>query len=223
MIGPPGEADWPADIACGLCGHTCTRGFARVASGRYGRCPECDLIFQHPDERPDALTEHRLYSAHDNRVDDPGYRAFLQRLTDRLIPQLSPGACGLDYGAGPGPALAAMLDQAGFPTAVYDPFFAPDTAVLARRYDFVVCTETAEHFHHPGAAFDQIAGLLQPAGCLGLMTRLFDAGTDFATWHYHRDPTHVSFYTESALDWLAARHGWRWRRYGADVVILRQA
>ncbi len=193
------DGDWPAGIACGLCGHPDTREFARVASGRYGRCPVCDLIFQHPDERPDALTEHRLYSAHDNRTDDPGYRAFLQRLTDRLIPALPPGACGLDYGAGPGPALAAMLAEAGFPTAIYDPFFAPDTAVLSRRYEFVVCTETAEHFHHPGAAFAQIAGLLQPGGCLGLMTRLFDAGTDFAAWHYHRDPTHVSFYTPASI------------------------
>lgn len=213
----PATDAWPA---CPLCGGSGTRHFASVSSGCYGRCDGCGLVFQHPDQRPDVLAEHAVYQTHDNRPDDPGYRRFLARLADVLIPELEPGAQGLDYGAGPGPALAAMLAEVGFPTAVYDPFFAPDTAVLARRYDFIVCTETAEHFHHPGREFECLADMLEPGGRLGLMTRLLEPGTDFAAWHYHRDPTHVSFYCEASLAWLARRHGWHWRRFGADVVLF---
>ncbi|WP_353252358.1 class I SAM-dependent methyltransferase [Salinisphaera sp. PC39] len=208
---------WPA---CPLCGSAATAGFATVDSGRYGRCGECGLVFQHPDERPDALTEHELYLTHDNRPDDPGYRRFLSRLTEVLVPALPAGAEGLDYGAGPGPALAGMLTEAGFPTAVYDPFFAPDTAPLRRRYDFIVCTETAEHFHRPGAEFERLAALLKPDGRLGLMTRRLEPDTDFAAWHYHRDPTHVSFYGRRTLEWLARRHGWTCRCHGIDVAVF---
>jgi hypothetical protein len=43
-----------------------------------------------------------------------------------------------------------MLAEAGHAMALYDPFFRPDPAALERDYDFITCTETAEHFHHPG-------------------------------------------------------------------------
>lgn len=194
-----------------------------MASGCYGVCAGCGLVFQHPSQRPDALTEQAIYAAHDNRPDDPDYRRFLSRLTRVLVPALAPGAEGLDYGAGPGPALAAMLAEAGFAMTAYDPFFAPHEQALARRYDFVVCTETAEHFHHPGREFDRLAALLRPGGHLGLMTRLLLPGIDFDTWHYPRDPTHVSFYTDASLGWLARRHGWRWRRFGPDVVLFGES
>ena len=47
---------------------------------------------------------------------------------------------GLDFGAGPGPALAAMMSEDGFDVAIYDPFFQPDAEALQRKYDFITCT-----------------------------------------------------------------------------------
>ena len=49
---------------------------------------------------------------------------------------------GLDFGAGPGPALAAMMSEDGFDVAIYDPFFQPDAEALQRKYDFITSTET---------------------------------------------------------------------------------
>jgi len=209
--------------ACPLCGDTDTRTFASVDSGHYRRCARCSLIFQEPAERPDALAEWETYCAHDNRPEDPDYRRFLARLADPLCARLSPGALGLDYGAGPGPALAAMLVERGFRTAVYDPFFAPEPSALQQCYDFVVCTETPEHFHRPGSEFDRLAGLLKSNGVLGLMTKPYVEGLDFDAWWYHRDPTHVSFYSTATFQWLADRHGWHLERPAHDVILFQSA
>ena len=55
---------------------------------------------------------------------------------------------GLDFGCGHGPASSRHAPQAdGFSNvSLYDPFFFPDTEALTRTYDFITCTETAEHF-----------------------------------------------------------------------------
>ncbi len=80
------------------------------------------------------------YLHHENHLDDPGYRRFLSKLADPLLARLPAGSKGLDYGCGPGPALAAMLREAGHQVALYDPFFHPDLTPLERSYDFETCT-----------------------------------------------------------------------------------
>jgi len=140
-----------------------------------------------------------------------------------VLERLSPNSHGLDYGCGPGPALAAMLGEAGHRVALYDPVFEPHEAALRTRYDFVVCSETAEHFHHPLTEFERLFGLLRPGGWLGLMTGFLPAGAEaFGRWHYIRDPTHVVFYGPDSLAWLASRFGAR-LDVAADNVALFQA
>jgi 2-polyprenyl-3-methyl-5-hydroxy-6-metoxy-1,4-benzoquinol methylase len=91
------------------------------------------------------------YNLHQNDVGDAGYRQFLSRLALPLIARLAPGAHGLDFGCGPGPALAHMLRESGFEVALYDIFFYPDAGALeAKSYAFICATEVVEHLHHPG-------------------------------------------------------------------------
>src|SRR5690606_24896975 len=104
------------------------------------------------------------YQTHQNALDDPGYRQHLSHLTTPLLPRLTPGSHGLDYGCGPGPALAAMLGEAGHTMALYDPLFHNDASVLESCYDFITCSEVAEHFHDPAAEFRRLNGLLKPGG-----------------------------------------------------------
>jgi ubiquinone/menaquinone biosynthesis C-methylase UbiE len=87
---------------------------------------------------------------------------------------------------------------------LYDPLYAPDTAVLNRQYDFVTCSEAVEHFHHPDQDMATLVRLVKPGGWLAVMTSLLDDSIDFARWHYARDPTHVCFYREKTFQWLAA-------------------
>ena len=136
--------------------------------------------------------------------------------------RLPEGARGLDFGCGPGPALARMLTEAGFDMALYDPFFHPDPAALDGRYDFITCTEVVEHLHRPAEIFHQLDGLLKAGGWLGIMTCFQTDDDRFANWHYRRDPTHVVFYRERTFAWLAERFGWHMEVPRKDVVLFRK-
>lgn len=172
-------------------------------------CGTCDLIAVAPRHHLDPAAERARYLLHHNDPADAEYRRFLGRLTEALAPRLAPGAEGLDYGCGPGPTVSVMLAEQGFSMTDYDPLFAPDPVALRRRYDFITCTEAAEHFRAPAAEFERLAGLLRPGGWLGVMTTLQPPRAQFAAWWYARDPTHVCFYSARTLDWIAARYGWR--------------
>lgn len=204
---------------CPLCGAAATLR-ETVGARRFFQCEACRLLFLHPLDRLGPEAERAHYATHENDADDPGYRRWLGRLVEPLVDRLAPGAQGLDFGCGPAPALASMLTERGFPTAIYDPFFAPDESVLSRRYDFVTCTETAEHFHDPRRAFERLAGLIEPGGLLAVMTQLVRDDARLADWRYARDPTHTSLYTEATLSWIAAWRRWRIERVGRDIALF---
>lgn len=207
---------------CPLCGSAVPPAGLTVPSGHYRSCGVCDLVFQEPGQRLDRDAERAHYLTHDNRVDDPRYRKFLSQLAEPMMRRLAAGAQGLDFGAGPGPALAAMFTERGFPAAIYDPFFAPDVAVLERQYDFIVCTEVVEHMHHPGRELALFDRLLESGGWLGLMTELRPPLEGFSDWYYHRDPTHVCFYSADTIRWIAGHFRWQLEHLDTRVILLRK-
>lgn len=215
------SASTESAVGCPLCGSPVAAPWSE-STGRYRHCGVCDLVFREPATWLDAAAERAYYGTHENRVDDPGYRRFLAQLAEPLMERLPPGARGLDYGCGAAPALAIMLTEAGFPSVGYDPFFAPGAALLEARYAFVTCTEVLEHMHAPMSDLARIDTLLQPGGWLGLMTELRPPQPDFARWHYHRDPTHVGFHSETSLQWIAGRLGWQLESMGRRVILLRK-
>ena len=196
------------------------RGFVVAEGKAYLRCEGCEATWLEPAFRLSLADERAHYDQHENAVDDPGYRRFLSKLADPLCARLAPGAEGLDYGCGPGPALAAMLAERGYKTALYDPAYAPDAAVLERRYAFVTCTETAEHFHDPAGEFDRLAELLEPGGVLAVMTCFQTDDARFADWWYRKDPTHVVFYREATLERIAQARGLVFDSPVKDVAFL---
>jgi 2-polyprenyl-3-methyl-5-hydroxy-6-metoxy-1,4-benzoquinol methylase len=189
----------------------------------YWRCGDCRATYIDAARLPDAQTELERYRLHTNAPGDPGYRRFLDRLVQPLLARLTPAAEGLDYGCGPGPALAQMLTEAGHPVRLYDPFFQPDVSVLQHTYDFIACTEVVEHFHHPADEFAKLNRLLKPGGWLGIMTCFQTDDGRFADWNYRRDPTHVVFYREETFRYLAARFVWHCEIPATNVVLMRKA
>lgn len=187
----------------------------------YWRCDTCQARGLNPAHRPDAASEKAEYDRHENHVNDPGYRRFLSKLADPLLSCLAPGSQGLDYGCGPGPALAAMLREAGHRVALYDPFYFPDTARLGETYDFVTCTEVVEHFHAPGQEFDRLGTMLRPGGWLGVMTCFQTDDARFGDWQYRKDPTHVVFYRAETFAHVAATRGWSCSLPCKDVALLQ--
>ena len=98
---------------CPLCSGSTANDFFVDQRRPYLRCGDCALVFVPPAYYLDREAERREYDLHRNEVNDPGYRRFLSRLSEPLLQRLTPGASGLDFGCGPGPALAHMLEEAG--------------------------------------------------------------------------------------------------------------
>lgn len=182
--------------------------FCRAVSRRFLRCASCELIFVPPEDQPTALEEQARYALHQNDPADARYRRFLAPLAEAVLHATPQGAAGLDFGCGPGPALAAMLSEAGRSTTLYDPFYAPDASVWSRTYDFIVAAEVFEHLHRPRFELDRLLSVLRPGGVLGVMTGFAPStAVEFAQWHYVRDPTHVCFFNRRTFAYIATR--WR--------------
>ncbi|MBE0548141.1 MAG: class I SAM-dependent methyltransferase [Rubrivivax sp.] len=207
-------------MRCPACEVAAARHFKRVDARDYWRCDTCEATFLDPGQRLDADAERTYYRSHHNDPADPSYRQFLARLARPLLERLLPAQHGLDYGCGPGPALAAMLREAGHTVALYDPLFFNDPGVLSRRYAFITCTEVVEHFYEPAQEFRRLDSWLEPGGVLAVMTGFLADDARFADWHYRRDPTHVVFYREATFHHLASRHGWRCEIPCPNVALL---
>lgn len=207
---------------CPVCEGLQGRPFQVIDGHTYGRCDRCEATFLLPEHLPTPEAERAEYALHQNATGDGAYRAFLQQLARPLLQKLPPAQQGLDFGCGPGPALAALLGEAGHTVALYDPFFHPDTAALATSYDFITCSEVVEHFHQPAREFRRLDGLLRPGGWLAVMTRFQTDDARFAQWHYRRDPTHVVFYRQATFEHLARVHGWRCEVPAPNVVLLHK-
>jgi SAM-dependent methyltransferase len=209
-------------VTCPLCGDPTPQRLAAIHDRLYHRCGQCGLAFLDRSMLLGSSEERARYETHENDPADARYRAFLDRLAAPLVERLPVGAEGLDYGSGPGPTLSVMLEERGFPMAVYDPFFAPDPSVLERTYDFITCTETAEHFFEPATEFDRLERLLRPGGWLGLMTGVLHSDIGFEKWWYVRDPTHVCFYAPETFRWIAGHYGWSLVAPARNVVLFRR-
>jgi 2-polyprenyl-3-methyl-5-hydroxy-6-metoxy-1,4-benzoquinol methylase len=166
--------------------------------------------------------EKRRYDQHNNNPDDPGYRKFLSRLANPLCQRLPAGASGLDFGCGPGPALAAMLGEKGFDMAAYDKFYARNPEIFEQSYDFITATEVLEHFKQPGKEVDRLWHILRPGGILGIMTKLVKNKNAFDTWHYKRDPTHICFFSTATFTWLAGIYKAGLEIIGKDVILIKK-
>lgn len=213
-----------ATPACPVCRNlSCfVRRFVEVEARLYWRCDECLATFLTPTQYCSPAQELATYTQHNNDVKDLGYRRFLSKIVVPLLSKLAVGAAGLDYGCGPGPALAAMMEENGHGCQLYDPLFFPDTSVLNACYDYVTCTEAAEHFHQPAAEFDRMGAALKPGGWLAVMTCFQTDDARFASWHYRRDPTHVVFYRRETLQHMAQQRGWQYEFPCKDVVLMQK-
>ncbi|MFC3282282.1 class I SAM-dependent methyltransferase [Litchfieldella rifensis] len=209
-------------LSCPLCGIGNPADYHRDARRDYWQCRTCELVFVPPDQRLAPDDELAVYDQHQNSPHDSGYRRFLSRLFTPLRERLMPGARGLDFGAGPGPTLSVMFEEAGHPMAIYDPFYAPDISVLRDTYDFITATEVVEHLFEPGRELERLAACLPSAGWLGLMTKRVTSREAFADWHYILDPTHVCFFSESTFHWLGEHLGMRVEFPASDVVLLQK-
>lgn len=210
------------NFPCILCDAQQTEYLYKIEEYDYQHCLECDLFFVQPGQRLDPGEEKSRYDMHENDPTDPHYRKFLDQLFDPLHKKLKPGSSGLDFGSGPGPTLSVMFEEKGHSMDIYDPFYAPDTRIFEKRYDFITTTETAEHLFHPRQEFIRLWSCLKPGGYLGVMTKFVPSLEEFKNWHYRRDDTHVTFYSKKTFRWMADTRQAELELIGDRVAILQK-
>jgi len=184
-------------------------------------CATCLLVFKDPSIRATAEQETRRYEKHHNDLADNGYREHLMTVVRPLMELVPPTAVGLDYGCGPCVSTEVLVRELERTCSSYDPNFFPREELLREgSYDFITCTEVAEHFKSPRREFEKVRELLKPGGVLGLMTQLVPER--FEDWWYHRDPTHVVFYSPETFEWIARNLGFSLLECRSNVALLRK-
>ncbi len=96
-----------------------------------------------------------------------------------------------------------MLEEAGYQVNLWDPYFIPDESVLNRTYAIIFACEVIEHFHDPRTSFCHLRSLLSQRGVLYCRTSLIPDDRDFTSWGYKNEETHVFFYHEKTIAWIA--------------------
>ncbi len=193
---------------CPLCNGEAI-SFYKDKKRHYLQCEKCSGIFLHPDLRLAPEAEKSRYLRHNNDINSNGYQQYMQPVVDAIEKNFKPESKGLDYGAGPGPVVAYMLENKGFNLILFDPFFYPSKEVLDSKYDFITCTEVIEHFYDPLQEFKKLHEMLLPGGRLFCMTNIFSSEINFSKWHYKNDMTHVFIYAAKTLALIAETIGFK--------------
>ncbi|WP_240946361.1 class I SAM-dependent methyltransferase [Pseudomaricurvus alkylphenolicus] len=171
----------------------------------------------------DAEAEKHEYDKHDNCVDDKGYRRFLGRMFDPLkekLAKLPQSSHGLDFGCGPGPALAQMFRAEGHKVELYDHFYFPNREIFKISYDFISATEVVEHLSQPRQELERLWQCLKTGGLFGVMTKRVRDLEAFRRWHYKNDPTHICFFDDRSFEYLADQWQCQLELCGPDTLIF---
>lgn len=176
------------------------------------RCNDCKLVFKDPGIRAKTENEKQHYLKHKNESDNEEYQKFMLKMIEPLKIHLKKGDEGLDFGAGYSAVMEQMFRKLGYTCFSFDPLFCFEEKLLDREYDFITCSEAAEHFCDPFQEFQVLFKLLKPEGHLAIRTKFFPK-ENFKDWWYHRDPTHVVFYSEETFLYLA-------KKFQRNVIFL---
>lgn len=196
----------PLDQNCSLC-HGPTKVFKAYTKKTYFQCSLCQGILLGNEYRLESYDEKKLYDYHNNDVFDLRYQAFVLSLVKGIRRDFDSQSAGLDYGCGPGPVIAKLLEDNGYKVALYDPYYMDKPENLKHTYDYIVTSEVAEHFYAPDEEFSKLKKLLNPGGSLYVKTARFKNGMNFDRWRYKNDPTHVFFYMAETFEWIREAMG----------------
>jgi len=208
------------DQSCPLCGSNKTQSYYSNENSSYLQCQNCELVFLAKRFHLNNIDEKARYDLHQNNPNDAGYRRFLSTIFDAVEQHLNPHAKGLDFGCGPGPTLSLIFAEKGYSMDLFDKFYADDPSIFGKQYDFITATEVAEHLQEPGQELSRLYGMLKPGGVLAIMTSMLTKEIDFATWHYKNDPTHICFFNQSSVQYLAKKWGANVEFIGSDIGLF---
>ena len=105
---------------CLHCTEPSVKLFLEVDGRIYWKCEHCLFVFLDSKFRLSSLEEKSRYQEHNNDIHNSDYRFFLSKLFEPFKARLEARSRGLDFGCGPGPALAEMFKEEGYQVDIYD-------------------------------------------------------------------------------------------------------
>ena len=196
-------------IKCKIC-ESETSLIHHLKFGDYYWCKKCEFISKDEKFILSPEEEHKVYNNHNNSIEDPKYvEFFYQFLDDAVFKYIDDGREGFDFGSGPSPVLAQILERYhDYKMDIYDQFYAKKKPFIGKKYDLVTSTEVVEHLANPIPYFRLFVNLMKDDAILAVMT-LFHPNNeeDFLDWYYIRDYTHISFYTPNTFKTIAEKIG----------------
>ena len=196
-------------VNCKICSNRTTAVSGKTFSSTYYFCAYCRFIFIDEDNIVAPGKEVDLYKQHNNTFANEGYvnmfNVFMRKTVEPYEDKIDKA---LDFGCGPGPVLAGLLQQKGFTVDIYDPYFAPERTFEKKSYDLITSTEVFEHLKNPLETLSMLKNHLTKDGILAIMTLFHPDDTNlFKQWWYRRDPTHIAFYRPFTFNVLARLAG----------------
>ncbi len=171
----------------------------------YRYCKECQAISLEEDFIVDKAKERAQYENHNNSFESKGYVRMFEDFLDYFWHDLDKNAINaLDFGSGPGPVLAQIMENRALHVEVYDKFYQPEPIYKDKKYDLITSTEVFEHLQNPLEVLKLFKKHLKKGGLIAIMTLFHDNNEEnFQKWWYRRDPTHILFYTPKTFEVLA--------------------
>jgi len=188
---------------CRVCGSDACLPYLSGAGRDYMLCPECGLVFVPDSSCVTIDKEIERYNLHKNAADNTAYRDYLAGFLQELkrIPIANPAV--LDFGSGREAVLTDILRGNGCNCHAYDPLYGIGFEALNTVYDLVILCEVIEHIRDMAQALRIIDTVLDAQGYLLIKTELFQQETDFSTWWYAKDFTHINFLSIRTLHTVA--------------------
>lgn len=187
----------------------------------YYDCLECKAFYLDKTHYLDNNQEQQHYNQHNNDVHNKGYQNYVSNLVLAVRNHQKPTNDGLDYGCGTGPVATHLLKEHGYQNIrLYDPFFYDDDTVFDKQYDFIICSEVVEHFHHPDEEYSRLKTLLKANGTLYILTSLITHPID-EDWYYLKDATHVFLHSKDTMNYIKDKYGFKSMKIEGNLTILK--
>ncbi len=143
---------------------------------------------------------------HDNTVNNYGYVRFLGAVAKMVIEITQPQGSVLDFGCGKNAVLETIITRqcSNLQCDSYDPSFERFINFSEKKYDTIVLCEVIEHVRNLLAELELIRSLLKTGGKVIIRTQKYNSLEAFPTWWYRQDSTHVNFFNDSSLLFVAS-------------------
>jgi len=113
----------------------------------------------------------------------------------------------------PAEALACVADKdlitPSTSTSAFEENFSKLPEALRTQYAFITLTEVLKNVRNPLFVWQHLYSLLRKGGVLAILGAVCVDASKFDTWHYHRDKSHIVFYTPKTLEYVAKLFSWK--------------